>query len=276
MQCFSKRAGFVEQDIIQNTYMSDRLFNRLLNYIVKKETPNFINIKDPSRITKVIDSLGLILSTGPDQDSIFDRNLLNLKRYLYANKNDWFIIYDTIEFYVNAFTDKKQKGTIQDEVNQILKEENSMYRLVNYQICPVKNEIEVSEINKAISEVDLPSTIHIEKALKLLSDRKNPDYENSIKESISAIESACRIITGIGHSKTTLGAALKKLETSNVYIHPAMVNAFNSLYGYTNTEEGIRHATIDFNKAKEEDARFMLVVCSAFLNYLHTKNLEIH
>ena len=75
MQCFSRRAGFVEQDITQNIYMSDRLFNRLLNYIVKKETPNFINIKDPSRITKVIDSLGLILSTGPDQESIFDRNL---------------------------------------------------------------------------------------------------------------------------------------------------------------------------------------------------------
>jgi hypothetical protein len=40
-----------------------------------------------------------------------------------------------------------------------------------------------------------------------MTDREQPDYRNSIKESISAIESLCRKITG--NDKGTLGLVLK-------------------------------------------------------------------
>jgi hypothetical protein len=45
--------------------------------------------------------------------------------------------------------------------------------------------------------------------LDLFEGRKATDFRNSIKESISAVEAMCQILTG--DDKATLGQALKKL-----------------------------------------------------------------
>ena len=61
---------------------------------------------------------------------------------------------------------------------------------------------------------------------------------------------------------------------ARVVLHPALKAAFGSLYGYTSDESGVRHAltedgrTVDFHEAK-----FMLVVCSAFVNFVNGKGL---
>lgn len=115
----------------------------------------------------------------------------------------------------------------------------------------------------------------MKKALNLYSDRFSPDYENSIKESISAVESMCCIITGETGKSATLGATLKKLEKHNIYIHEAMKSAFEKLYGYTSDENGIRHGGIDFKGATSDDARYMLVSCSAFINYLNAQYVKM-
>ncbi|MFH1639453.1 MAG: hypothetical protein ABIB93_03970 [Chloroflexota bacterium] len=103
-----------------------------------------------------------------------------------------------------------------------------------------------------------------------LSDKTSPDYRNSIKESISAVEAICRAITG--NDKATLGEALKIIqEQGKLNLHTALKQAFSNLYGYTSDAEGIRHALLDEPNLNSEDALFMLVSCSAFINYLGSK-----
>lgn len=114
---------------------------------------------------------------------------------------------------------------------------------------------------------------HFEKALKLYSDRQSPDYENSIKESISAVEAMCCIING---KDSTLSDAIKKIKNKGVHLHPALEKAFIALYAYTCDEKGIRHAGIDFVDASAEDAKYMLVACSGFVNYLIEKWTKIN
>ena len=130
---------------------------------------------------------------------------------------------------------------------------------------------EISEIETAISSGETFSSvnIHLNDALKFLSDRENPNYRNSVKESISSVESMCKILSN--DAKATLASTLNNLEkTEN--LHPALKKAFSSLYGYTSDDGGIRHGLknddreIDFHEAK-----FMLVVCSSFINYLKSK-----
>ena len=104
---------------------------------------------------------------------------------------------------------------------------------------------------------------------RLMSDRKSPDYRNSIKESISAVEAICRLITN--HKKVTLGQCLKEMEGAKVMLHGALKKAFSNLYGYTSSAAGIRHALMDEPRLSFEDAKFMLVSCSAFINYLVSK-----
>lgn len=67
--------------------------------------------------------------------------------------------------------------------------------------------------------------------------------------------------------KATLGDALKALER-NGKLHPALKEAFLKLYGYTSDAQGIRHALVDEANLSQADARYFLVVCSAFINLL--------
>lgn len=56
-----------------------------------------------------------------------------------------------------------------------------------------------------------------------------------------------------------------------MHIHGAMERAFLALYGYASDENGIRHGGIDFKNAPAEDAKYMLISCSTFVNYLMEK-----
>jgi hypothetical protein len=152
--------------------------------------------------------------------------------------------------------------------NAVLEGELSAYRFVGGRITEITSKREIAEIEEALEAAPRPVALHLKTALERLADKKSPDYRNSIKESISGVEALCRLITG--DPKATLGQAIKQIKTK-VAIHPAMEKAFDSLYGYTSNEGGIRHALLEDPNLKFEDAKFMLVSCSAFINYLIAK-----
>jgi len=183
-------------------------------------------------------------------------------------KAEWYEVYDLLEFVA------KMRGPIdridfETGCNYVLERELAGYRFVGNEIAPITNKTEVAEIEEAIettAERKLEGVSkHLESALEKLSDRKNPDYRNSIKESISAVESLCIIISK--DKKATLGQALKKIEDT-VGLHPALKSGFSSIYGYTSDADGIRHAMVEESACDFDDAKYMLVSCSAFVNYL--------
>jgi hypothetical protein len=142
------------------------------------------------------------------------------------------------------------------------------YRFVDGLITKIAEEEEIRSIEKAIDEGERLVAKHLRRSLELLSDRSNPDYRNSIKESISAVERLASHVTG--EEKGTLGQLLKKLE-AHIELHHALKNAFSSMYGYTSDGGGIRHALTEKETPDFEDAKFMLVACSAFINYVEGK-----
>lgn len=171
--------------------------------------------------------------------------------------------------YYDVYNKRYQGESIYEEVNTILRREFIGYRFVDEQLTPISDELEVREIKQALQNPYSSVYEHLSKANKLIADRNAPDYENSIKESISAVEALCEILTGITGREATLGKMLKKLEEEGVEIHSGLKAAFNSLYGYTSDANGIRHAgNIGGPSSTFEEAKFMLVSCSAFVNYL--------
>ena len=160
-------------------------------------------------------------------------------------------------------------GIIYEVLNGVFERELVGYRFVDSLITPITDEIEMYEITQALTVADTNAREHLRKAVQLLSDRDTPDYANSIKESISAIEALCANITGSSGKESTLGNTLQHLSDAGVAIHPALQRAFSNLYGYTSDAAGIRHAgQIDGENATFVEAKFMLVACSAFVNYL--------
>jgi hypothetical protein len=208
-------------------------------------------------------------------DSINTRDQYKILRKYYFDL-PWNRVYDFVEFIINFDDEDAWLGIsgLDDVFNFVLKRESSAYRIIDKKIVPITSETEIREIDEAITNTSNVSrltsvNIHLKASLDRLKDRNSPDYRNSIKESISAVEALCKIIASAPNA--TLGDALKRLSFKNIGIHNALRNAFERLYGYTNDAQGIRHALTEEPSLDVEDARFMLVSCSAFINYLISK-----
>lgn len=188
----------------------------------------------------------------------------------------WYKKLDMLEFAIKWMFENYNDNARQDALKTFVQYLNERfqilgfaYRIVNNQIVEITSEEEIVEIEEALKVSD-PIAEHLSTSMALLSQRPNPDYRNSIKESISAVEYICREITG----KTTLGDALKELDKKGLQLSNMLKTAFEKLYVYTNDKAtGIRHALMDEKDAPSfDEAKFMLVACSAFVNYINAKN----
>jgi len=190
---------------------------------------------------------------------------------------EWYEIYNLIEFlakssnFDSAYSEiigaslDVNKSNVQ-KINQILEEEMSGYRLVSTYMIPIIDEIEIKEIEEVLDIEYNGAKRHLSNALEFLSDRKSPDYPNSIKESISAVEAVAKEITG---KNTDLSKCLKAMDLD---LNKQFKTAMDNMYGWTCKEDGIRHGhTGEELKTSFEEAKYMLVTCSAFVNYMIAK-----
>lgn len=144
------------------------------------------------------------------------------------------------------------------------------YRVIEKTIMPISEPEEVSALQRDLAEVRASpfagAYSHLKNAIGQLSEG---EFAASIRESIHAVESACRKLEP---SASTLGPALKKL-SSKGDLHPALQGAFEKLYGYTSDAEGVRHALVmnDAASVDEAEAIFFLSSCAAFVGFLSRK-----
>jgi AbiJ N-terminal domain 4 len=185
-----------------------------------------------------------------------------------AMKLSWFRFYDFIEFIANDPMTAYHGARFCRACNEVLKEELAGYRFVASQLAPITNNEEIATVESviALSGVTASVSTHIATALARLADRPHHS-RNSMKESISAVEAVCQYITG--DSKATIKQALKTLG-----VHPALASGFSAINGYTSDAQGIRLALSDVPTVDVDDAKFFLVSCSAFINYLLAKSSE--
>ena len=204
-------------------------------------------------------------------EQCYDDEISNIRDYFY--KLPWYEVYDFIEFIAKnpPFEDNLWPAQFMAACNVVFERELSAYRFIGGVIAPLTAVEEIAEIDEALKTPLAGVRKHIKRALELFSDRKSPDYRNSVKESISSVESICRIISG--KENAILSDALKVIK-NKLKIHPALEQGFQKIYGYTSDEKGIRHALLEESNAESEDARFMLVSCSAFINYLIAKSAK--
>lgn len=199
--------------------------------------------------------------------------------YIQNPSTEWYKVLDIIEFVIkfmqkndaNVSYKYSPVGSFIALLNQEFERLHFAYRIVNYEIIEITSEHEIKSIESAITNSKDNVKMHLNSALEKYGLLPNGDYRNSIKESISAVEAFCREKTG----ESTLGKALSKLEKKNIIIPQSLKSAFSKLYEYTNhADTGIRHSLMDDDGKyipTADEALFMLVSCSAFINYLSKK-----
>ena len=173
----------------------------------------------------------------------------------------WYICY-----WLSVATNKCF-NIFQKRFNDLFEREYVVYRFITGKIVPITDKIEMQEIEKAVQTPFEGAQAQLQKALGFLSDREHPDYKNCVKESISAVESVCKVLAN--DPKAELGKALKSLIATGLIIHGSLKSAILALYGYASDEGGIRHAERETESTVTfEEAKFMMVTCSAIVNYL--------
>ena len=267
------------QKTLQRDSMDDELRNRLwsalkLTVLDRWKGPAGYGYQDPD--SQDIDGLFRLIWLNHFKHPIdtlphdYNEKYSAVRDYFF--RCEWWEAYDLIEFILKTLPEKWIEP-LASLTNVFLEEENADCRIIGDEIVPMTDAREIEAVESALDS-GLPSVKqHLERSLGLLSDRKNRDYRNSIKESISAVEAICQIISG--RAKATLPDCLRALKEKKP-MHPAFEQALIKQYGYTSDEGGIRHALTDDSTAPSfADAKFMLVSSSAFINYALTKAAEL-
>jgi hypothetical protein len=274
---FSEKYGFTSvRSVLQTNSMDDGLRNRLWNLICATYFATVPKVRYRDQLFSYPDAQATFQAiwhrhfketTDSIEASYIDA--LQQLRELYF-KSEWYEVYDLIQFLAEFDPVPHLRDNFVNMTNEIFKEELSGYQFVSDQIVQITSEEEIAAIEQALSVPDSlkPVREHLRQSLTLLANKTNPDYRNSIKESISAVESLCKIIAKM--PKASLPDALAAIE-KKATLHASLKQGFSKLYGYTSDADGIRHALMEEPNLDIEDAKFMLVSCSGFVNYLVVK-----
>ncbi|ANM12457.1 MULTISPECIES: hypothetical protein [unclassified Rhizobium] len=149
---------------------------------------------------------------------------------------------------------------------RLMEEERCAYRLLDGSVVPISSEEEGEAIYTALDAMSRPglggARIHL---LKAGSSLTAGEYADSVRESIHAVESVARSLTG----EASLQKALTEIGKKHP-MHPALKSGFSNIYGYTSDANGIRHPMVGDKETMVEEAEaiFMLGSCAAFVTYL--------
>lgn len=284
---FSERMGYKKPKSIQIKNMDidlrTRIWNLLITWqfrlgIIQEEKELYQECKEllPTLYDHIITEFYKqpIDLTGFDGWNIETRDMKKaheLIRKLFF-ESEWYKVYELIEFLIieESYGFCTIGGEFLDELDCILEEENSAYRLVIQKFIPIIDSVEIQELEKALVNPYKTVRGHLKQAYDNFSDKTISNYRISAEESIKAVESMSKIITG--KKKATLGDALKILrrDKEKFEINELFINSIEKLWAWAS--DTIRHGKKDEIPIVDvNDSKFILIICSGIINYLTSK-----
>ena len=286
MRRFSVRQGIIEPRIVlQREGMDQRLWSRLWSAMGRcfwNHFNQFVDSHDDFTnfvLYKIQDEF-----LGKPTDEIDDsvRRFIEQLKGQFTPQN-WNEFYDLAQFLADLskisnagqpFSRVRRHAEVFiTSANEVLEAEKSAYRFVGGELVEIIEDVEIEEIEDVLSQNDryAGAKQHIRTALSLFGNRDNPDYRNSIKEAVSAVESAFNTING--EKSNSLSSAITKSEGKGFDIPPALKEGIKKIYGWRSDEDGVRHALFeDKSRVGDAEARLMIVICSSLVNFLIIRN----
>lgn len=154
-----------------------------------------------------------------------------------------------------------------NEIQLLFDEENLGYEFKDGFVQRRGNLHTINLINKAektLSEQRLNAArMHFSKALRNFRDRTKPDYENTVKEAVCAIEAAAKELFPNAKSKT-LGDFITWATHRNDCLFPKTIGqTFTGLYAFRNSGEGVSHGATSGDAVTSELSEYVLGIAAS-------------
>lgn len=270
---FSERYGIVSTKVdIQLESMDDDLRRELWNWMYRmlEETP--INQRNHVIHTQLFKKA---LHT-------FDFSLFKSQLFNYSKNATWYEIYDLIELtlahqpesftrssqwlFIDSKTHKKERYI--QSLNEVLENNLAGYRYSEGLITPITSPAQIASIEQTFETLTTPHFTpvheHLKKALEFYSNRQKPDYANSVREAVTALESLVKLM-----AKTDMVDMGKVKQLLNLENDPKLASSIVSLWGYASEKPGVRHAATDNQKPPTaSEALLVLSTSASLISYL--------
>jgi hypothetical protein len=109
---------------------------------------------------------------------------------------------------------------------------------------------------------------HFDKALQFFRHPTRPDYENSVKEAVCAVEAAGKALFPMAKA-STLGDLVKWLgSTTETSVPKAICQTFTGAYAFRSGGDGVGHGGANGGKATLDVTEYLLAICASQIIYL--------
>lgn len=162
---------------------------------------------------------------------------------------------------------------IADELQRIFLEEHLAYSFTQGEVRRRGRSHTRQQIAKAEPTLGDPRLTdareHYRKAMRYFDNPTEPDYENSVKEAVCAVEAAARRLFPETKAKT-LGEITNKIRGNQEgQIPKTLADTITGLYAYRNSGDGVAHGGTDGGKATRAIAEYALALAASQIILLH-------
>lgn len=264
MSSFSEREGIRTVTSCSEETLDPGLRNRLWNAV---RASYFSSVAWTPELDELVRRLWDEYFKRP-LDSIAYATVLGAIRDYYFQA-EWFEVYDFIEFCSTVYSVPAVNAEFHAQANGVFEQERAAYRFVGGRLARITSDEEILTVERALETSRSIAGVHerLRRALEMLADRRKANCRGAIRQSVYAVETLRHLFNGNGHNY--FDRAAKVLES------PALTPTFGRLYGgISGYRHGARPALGEFGKDGDfslEDAKFVLVTCSALVNYVLTR-----
>jgi hypothetical protein len=282
---FSHRHGY-DPEFIDKTFRDDapRWVRKLyFKDILERLVYDAMSLRPGNKPIPVFDLINEILvmdDEEPDEYYLSHTPAMEVLRNLVMNIS-WYRFYDTVEAVAERiididdednFTQSRKNESFsfsayRQRVNELFSEYNVDWKMnESGQLelpLPPFLEDKVKSTEERLADQFMPARVHFAKA-RAFALGSHRDAENSIKESISAIESICKTFYP---NASTLGDALKMMKKDGS-VSRMLIDVVEKFYAYANAEPAVRHGSNKDSAVLEYDAELALHFAAAFIRTL--------
>lgn len=288
---FSHRHGY-DPEFINKTFRNDApkwvrklYFKKILERLVY-DAMSLIPENKPVPVYDLINEILVMDDEEPDDYYLNNTPAMEVLRNLVMNI-PWYRFYDTVEAVAERIIDIDDEDNFsqsrknesfsfsayRQRVNELFSEYNVDWKMnesgqLELPLPPFLEE-KVKSTEERLADQFAPARMHFRKA-RAFALGSHRDAENSIKESISAIESICKTFYP---DASTLGDALKMMKKDRS-VSRLLIDVVEKFYAYANAEPAVRHGSNKDSGVLEYDAELALHFAAAFIRTLIVRRKE--